>query len=131
MNQLINHLNAGVAEQNREVALENCLKTWDDSLDLETILQGILARFKAIGMPIEGGIRANRRGLDHIQIESPQGPFIWVSKYQSSRYVGTGYAFDAEGGKVVVLMTTPTDVKVFHNHELETMARWLLENFHE
>lgn len=133
MNQLINHLNAGVVEQNREVALENCLKTWDDSLDLETILQGVMERYSAVGLKlyVEGGLRATRKGLNHVVLETPTAQLISVSVYQHLKSSPYGYCFQTEQGNVIVYVTEEVGVTVFHNHELETMARWLLENFHE
>lgn len=133
MNTLVNHLNAQVVEQDRHVALVDCFKTWDEELNLEVILQGIMDRYNAIGMQfvVKHGLKVIRPELNEVKILARYGSLITITRFRHLKKTDAAYQYHDDENVVGVYIARNENNEIFHDHEMETMAKWLLANFHE
>lgn len=110
---LVDAVRFSAMEQDREVSLHNCHTGWEGAITADTILQGVMERYRAMGAvdKVAGGVAFRRRSLKHVEL---------VMKT----------SFDIE----LVLMSvndglvTVKDRDFFHKHEVDDITAWMLEN---
>ena len=136
MKELMNTIAAGKTEQDRIQALECCYKGWDDGIDVDTILDGIKARYRAFNNPIAGmAISIRRLNLKEVQV------MMRVDNQTASILDFQIVDVDTiRGSADVSIFRIPdtrkcirvkvSDLDYFHDEELEEMGKWLLANFY-
>ena len=136
MKELMTSIKDVKMEQDRIQALECCYKGWDDSIDTDTILDGIKARYRAFNNPIVGVTlsirRLNLKSVDIIQTLGDQTAILLEFKIVDGDTI--------RGGAYVSIFRIPdtraclyakvNDIDYFHESELEEMGSWLLANFY-
>lgn len=110
---LVSVIRSSIAAQNRETALVSCHRGWDGTITQDTVLQGVMERFTAIGKgdQIAGGMTFQRKGLSHVNL---------VRK-------------DSQGRENIVLTNMFGDSEAycrdtFHSHEVKEIGAWMQEH---
>lgn len=135
MKELMTSINANVNEQDRVRALECCYKGWDGSITVDTILEGIAARYGAFDNPIVGTRlsirRQDLRTIDVVYVVEHSTPMIEfrIVDVDSVRGAADVSIFRIPNTRTC-LSVRVADVDYFHESELEEMGRWLLGNFY-
>lgn len=134
MKELMTTITAGKMEQDRIQALECCYKGWDDSIDVDTILEGVKARYRAFNNPVMGELAIRRLNLFHVEIYQVIDRQIVVLLNFSShnavptQIAPTEYFCRLESGRY--LRTEVLDIYYFYQTEMREMGAWLLANFY-
>ena len=110
---LVSVIRDGIATQNRETALVSCHRGWDGDIDQDTIAQGVMERYRALGRAyaVEGGVAFRRTGLGNVAL------------------VRLG-ALDLEL-EVISLrqgVVRVVDHDTFHSHEVSDITAWMQEH---
>jgi hypothetical protein len=120
-----------VQNESRIVALTDCLHTWDGNISEDVIVQGIMARYAALGTPLQG-LRLSRPSLTNVKVIglSQEGKTFTVLSFRVNehKYSFTGTVEQEYGTKVLCATSSCEDY--FHKEEISKMGVWLLENFH-
>lgn len=112
MNALNTFIKAGVNEQDRVTAIEDCITGWDDTVTIETIQQGMMARLNALGKNVTG-IAISRSNLHTVEIAFSNEKGVMP---ELGMFVGT------------TMDHISTDY--FHPEEIRKISKCLLAEFH-
>lgn len=132
-------IRSSIKEQDRQEALVAFHRGWDDGISEDTILQGLMARYKACNKHgvIEHGLRIEREDLNTISIYAREPLFRDSGERRLVRirvvsegglgkmdYLTMGYkVFD----DCAIWVSHP---KLWNDVELEEVSTWLIENHH-
>jgi hypothetical protein len=128
MVNLVSVLRSQVKEQDRRIALKDCMSGWDGKTDAECILQGVHSRLKAVGRASKG-LRLERDLLTRVRLLDVDGtaPLVF-SVYSKRHLLADGGHWFPYGDQW--LFVTGFRVDHFHAAELEKAGIWLIENFY-
>ncbi len=120
-----------IESQKTVIALENCLKSWDDCIDNDTITQGIFDRYSAIGQPLKG-LRVLRDSLKVIRItglnnNGDEVDIMYFSLNSTKFFYKDTLEFNFNDK---ILLCLPTNKDFFHDEEIETIGRYLMSSFY-
>ena len=134
-----NAIRGSIKEQDRQEALVAFHRGWDDGISEDTVLQGLMARYKACGKQgvVEHGLRIEREDLSTINVyagepllrESGERRLVQIKALSEDGLKGADYL--SMGYKVfddcAIWVAHP---KLWNNVELEEVSSWLMENHH-
>lgn len=129
MTELNQTITQSVAEQDRKIALYCCHRGWDDAIDADTIRDGILTRFRALGKPLES-VHIKRTSLVRVTVQDNAGNELIHWQRCANRPIADRANLVIELGDKEYLWVRPAYRDFFHLHELQEMGLWLLENFY-
>ncbi len=126
---LVTAIQNSVVAQDLHWALHNCFESWDTTLDAGVIIQGIHTRMSALGQPLDG-VQLHRVGLNEVLVNTPKrSEWLRIKEYRNTfrpTFSQYSHNVDAPGRNIIVY----GNVECFNESELDTMAVWLLDNFH-
>lgn len=110
---VVNAIKAEIKDTDLIVALCDCFYTWDGDVNLDVITQGIIDRYKVMGMQLRG-IAYERKGLDVVEVHARynnniEGIIIRAKKNKSP------------------FMVNP---EFFREEECEVLNEFLINNFY-
>lgn len=112
MKTLMTCIKNSIEAQDAVIALKDCVTGWDGTVNEETILQGILDRYQAMGASdvVEYGIRMERTSLRTARIVAKGG--ITIMAFYTS------------------LVPHILDPSFFRQEEINKIKKFMLEEFH-
>lgn len=127
----MNVIKESVAQQDRDIALVDCVTGWDGCVDEGTIRQGIFDRMKAMGRPIEDCLTITRLSLFTTVIDF-DGYSVSMCKADTPKlklgHILGGKSFEQDG---VTYWYNFNEVdSYFHENEIKLMTVYLTNNFY-
>ena len=107
--EIINALKKNIDEENKTVALRDCLHNWDGNVDTDVVVGGIQDRVKAMTGERPEYISIERDGLRMVKVKSSDGSVDLL--FTKSGVAGKGEDF-------------------FHYEELTKIGKFLIEEFY-
>lgn len=103
-----------IAEQDKVVALKCCHRGWDGAITQDTIAQGVMERYRAMGLQdkVEGGVAFVRSGLNEVKLVKKTSFNIELDVIRFHNGYITG------------------DENLFHPKEIQQIGKWMQKNFH-
>lgn len=110
---VVNAIKAEIKDTDLIVALCDCFYTWDGDVNLDVITQGILARYRAMGINLHY-ISYRRKGLQRVEV------------YTQSDYGVEKLIMTAKKGVSPFMV----DSEYFHEEERKVLNEFLINNFY-
>lgn len=130
---LTNTVLSSAEDQERVWALTDCFATWDGSKPEQAVIEdGLFARYRAMGKPVKG-LRFRRLDLHAVEITAvfengasgEEVSIVTVRRYNA--IVPRGVSIP-DGDTHLGVHLVHGDY--FHRHELETLAKFVMENIY-
>ena len=110
---MVSVIRDGIATQNRETALVSCHRGWDGGIGKDTIAQGVMERYRALGRAyaVVGGVAFRRTGLGNVALV---------------RLGASGIELEVISMRQGVVHVVDHDT--FHAHEVNEIGAWMQEH---